>query len=336
MSARRRRLAVAWTLAAVIIASAPFAQQLFTALGERSPAWLSILEVAATVGPALLVSLIALRRIRDRHLFRYSLAAAGFAVGAAYIDRTDLSFAESFHFAEYGVLAMLFYRAWKDAGDWTAMALPLLAGALVGSLDEWVQWFIPIRVGEMRDVVINVLATGCGLLIAIAIDTPRGIRFALDPRSRMLIVRWTAATAIVWAWFFYSVHMGYDIRDPEIGSFRSNATAAELARAARDRAARWRQEPPILGRRLWREDHYLTEGLWHVAQRDLAWERGDIAMAWRENRILEKFFAPVLDIEGPRWPAEQRVDAAARAASAMRPIATRDYAVPLYVWPHLF
>ena len=75
-------------------------------------------------------------------------------------------------------------------------------------------------------------------------------------------------------------------------------------------------------RRLGREDHYLTEGLWHVQRRNQAWDSADAAAAWRENRILEKFYAPVLDTPtyagptGHRWPAAQRATSvAARSRS---------------------
>jgi hypothetical protein len=339
---RRRRLAAAATFASAIIVSAPFAQQFFTVLGEWSARWLDIIGVAATAVPAACVALMALWRIRDRHLLRYSVGALGLALGIAYIVDTDLSFGESFHFAEYGVLAILFYRVWADLNDWAIVLLPLLAGALVGTLDEWVQWFIPIRAGEMRDVGINVVATGCGLLVAIALDTPPGIGLALDRRSRIRIARWTAVTAVVFALFFYSVHVGHDIEAAEIGTFRSNFTTAQLAGAARDRAARWQLEPPVERRLLWREDHYLTEALWHVQERDLAWEAGDIATAWRENLILEQYFTPVLetttyaDPAGHRWPPAQRADAAERVRHTMRPTVTREYLVPLYLWSELF
>jgi hypothetical protein len=61
------------------------------------------------------------------------------------------------------------------------------------------------------------------------------------------------------------------------------------------------------------EDQYLSEALFHVQERN----DGDDRTAWRENRILEKYYVPVLDIRaGPtfayRWPPEQRVDMANR------------------------
>ena len=86
--------------------------------------------------------------------------------------------------------------------------------------------------------------------------------------------------------------------------------------------AKWRRDPPLVVRRLSREDQYLAEGLSHVRQRNAAWNAGDIMTAWRENRILEAFYAPVLDTPtyasklGNRWPGEQRADAASRSVGA--------------------
>jgi VanZ family protein len=333
------RLVAAWACAAAIVASAPFVQQLFTYVDEQYPEQSEALGLAATIVPTAVVALLALRRIRERRLLRYTMGALGIGVGAVYVRHADLVFTEVFHFTEYGVLAILFYRAWIGVDDWSILARPLLGGALVGSADEWVQWFIPIRAGEMRDVGINVVATACGLLVAVALDAPPRVRLALARRSRTSVARWAGAAAVTFALFFHSVHIGYDVHDPEIGSFRSNFTAEALARAARDRAERWRRDPPIELRRVDREDHYLTEGLWRVSQRDMAWDSGDVARAWRENRILEKYFAPVLetatyaDSAGHRWPAEQRADAAGRVGGKTTPSATTAYAVPLYVWP---
>lgn len=327
--------------AAAVILSAPFAQQLFTDVSTRWPAQSRTLGIAATAVPAAGVCLLALWRIGDRRLLRYAIGALGIGLAIVYIVRTGLTFAESFHFAEYGVVAILFYRVWIGVDDWSIVARPLLAGIIVGSVDEWFQWFIPIRAGEARDVLINTVATACGLLVAVALDAPARVRLALDRRSRRAVAAWSAGALVSFAAFFYTVHVGHDVHDQEIGSFRSRYSAAELASAARDRAARWRETPPIVQRRLWREDHYLTEALWHVQQRNRAWTEGDATTAWRENRILERFYAPVLetptyaDPAGHGWAAAQRADAAARASGTMRPILSDAYAYPLYTWPSL-
>ena len=337
------RLVAAWACAAAIILSAPFVQQLFVEVTARWPEQARALGVAATVVPAGIVLVLAIRRIRDRRLLRYALLMVGLGASVAYILGTGLTFTEAFHFAEYGVLALLFYRAWRPSADWTLFALPLVAGVIAGSLDEFFQWFIPIRAGEARDVLINVVATACGLLAAVAIDPPASVRLTLDRASRRHVLAWSASALVVFALFFQTVHVGHAVIDPEIGSFRSRYTAGELAAAARDRAERWRDRPPVAQRRLGREDHYLTEALWHVQRRNQAWDAGDAAAAWRENQILETFYAPALDTAtyvspgGHRWPAAQRDEAALRAGAAgSRPYASDAYAYPLYVWSSPF
>jgi hypothetical protein len=250
-------------------------------------------------------------------------------------------FTETFHFIEYGILAALFYRAWHGVGDWSVLALPLLAATITGAVDEWYQWFIPIRAGEMRDVGINCLAAGCGLLFAAGVWPP-----PLAPLRNGSPVRlgwWAGAALLVFAVFFHTVHMGHDVTDEEIGIFRSRFTRAELLDASRNRGIRWRTNPPLAQRRVSREDQYLSEGLWHVSRRDGFWEAGDTDRAWRENRILEKFYLPVLDSpthadqRGHRWPDAQREDAARRlAADPPEPAMTTEFAYPLYTWTDLF
>lgn len=339
---RQRRAAVAVAAAAVIILSAPFAQQAFTEISVRWPAQFRAIIISASAVPATGAFLVACWRIRERRLVRYTLAALGFACGVGLIGLAGLTFSESFHFIEYGMLTALFYPVWRagtgaQSEDWSVLALPVLAAAMAGTLDEWFQWFIPIRAGEARDILLNAAAAGCGLLVVVAVEPPRRLRRTLDAHSRRRVVAYTAAALAAFAVFFMVVHVGYDVRDPEIGSFRARFTAEGLAEAARDRLQRWRTQPPVVQRRLGREDHYLTEALWHVQRRNQAWSAGDAAAAWRENRILEKFYAPVLDAPtyaaaaGHRWPASQRAEAAGRGVAA--PYASTAYAYPLYVWP---
>ena len=146
---------------------------------------------------------------------------------------------------------------------------------------------------------------------------------------------------LVFAAFFHVVHLGYDIHDPGIGTFRSRYDAERLRLLALDRAERWRRNPPLALVRVSREDQFMTEGVVHVQQRNEAWAEGKIADAWAENLILEQYFVPVLDTPsfisagGHRWPDAQRADAAARVATlpAVQPFVSDAYPYQLYVWP---
>jgi len=335
----RRRFAVALAAGATVILSAPFVQQAFTAASSTWGAHVRAVGIAASALPVGIALLVAARRIRDHRLVRYLMLASSLATAAIYILIEALSFAETFHFVEYGLLAWLFYGAMPTRDDGSVIVLPLLAGVLVGTLDEWFQWFIPIRAGEARDILLNGVASGCGLLFAMAIDPPAGPVVALRYGSAARVRLWGGAAVAVFALFFLTVHVGHEVHDEEIGTFRSRYTVAELGALARDRAVRWRARPPLVLRRLSREDQYLTEGLWHVQRRNRALSAGEVADAWRENRILEKFYAPILeaptyaDPSGHRWSAEQRAEAAQWPGVDRASSVSDAYPHPLYVWP---
>jgi hypothetical protein len=334
-------LAVATVLAAAIILSAPYAQEVFTAIAAAWPAQFRLIATGATTVPAGIALLYGAARIRHRHLARYALLTLAVMIGAGYVFMNALLITEKFHFVEYGLLGYLFYRVWRSSDDVSLLVLPIVAGTIAGTLDEWFQWFIPVRAGEARDIVLNAVASLCGLLFALAVDPPERLALRLQPGSGMRVVRWTTAAVAVFVTFFLTVHVGYDVSDPEVGSFRSRYSNDALLRASRDRADRWRSVPPVVRPRLGREDQYLTEGLWHIARRNEAWAAGDVVGAWRENRILEKFYGPVLDSPtstggaAHRWPDAQRSDAGERGGNKAAPYASDEYAYPLFVWPVL-
>jgi hypothetical protein len=105
-----------------------------------------------------------------------------------------------------------------------------------------------------------------------------------------------------------------------------------------EKAAEWKASPPpLILRRLSREDQYLSEGLAHVRWRNKRWDAGDVWSAWHENLILEKYFVPVLDTPtyegkvGHRWPFEQRADAAGRLPSNPSYV-SEAYPYRIYTW----
>ena len=239
------RFVLATVTAAAVIFSAPYVQLAFTATHGAWPEQANAITVGATAVPVAVALGFALLRIRDRRAVRYGALASAVAIGAGYTRVSSLVGAETFHFVEYGLLGWLAYRASHRVEDASLVVVPLLAGTIVGTLDEFFQWFIPFRTGEARDVMLNVVGAGCGLLFALAVDPPAKLTTTLHRASRARVVTWAAMACLVCAWFFITVHVGYEVRDPEIGLFRSRYPAAELARLARDRAGRWRLRPPV-------------------------------------------------------------------------------------------
>jgi hypothetical protein len=319
------RLALAICASAAVILSAPFVSQIRFWIRDTFPGQF-VLIVGAIVGVSLAAAIgAALVRIRDRRLPRYLAIAAAVALGTGYslaIATADAqaNAVERFHFVEYGLVTFLFYRAWRPADDGSIFVMPVLAGLLVGTLEEWLQWFVPIRVGEMRDVFLNLAAIVCGLLFSAAVDPPSRVTLQIAVQSRRRVGGFAALVVLTFASFVHSAHLGVAIHDPAAGTFTSRYDAAELARLARDREASWAQAAPVV-RRLAREDQYLSEGILHVQERNRQWDAGHTAAAWRENLILENYYAPVLGTWYPaaggaphRWSDGQR----ARAAEGAR------------------
>ena len=73
---------------------------------------------------------------------------------------------KSGHVVGYGTLSILLFRAWRatlpapNHLQWTVRwaNIAILGTALVASLDEWHQTFIPSRTGTVRDVVLDTCA----------------------------------------------------------------------------------------------------------------------------------------------------------------------------------
>ncbi len=71
---------------------------------------------------------------------------------------------ERIHFVEYALLGYILFMA---TSTWT---MPVLASALmvilVGSLDEAIQWVLPNRVGDLKDILLNSIGGALGINVA--------------------------------------------------------------------------------------------------------------------------------------------------------------------------
>lgn len=353
MTPTRRLPAMPFVLAIVVavavVLSAPFVGLIRSRLRTAFPG--KFVLIVGAIGATLLAAALtaAVLRIRERRVRRYAMILAALAIAAGYSwvsahwlnanPNPESIAVERFHFLEYGVITFLFYRAWRPLEDLSIVILPALAGVIVGTAEEWLQWFIPNRVGELADIFLNLVAIGCGLLFSIAVLPPDRFRPTLDSASVPRIYRMAAITVLALAVFVHAIHLGYTIVGGDAGTFTSRYSASQLADLQQQKAAEWRTNPPPLElKRLSREDQYLTEGVQHAAQRNKLWAADDIAGAWQENVILEKYFVPVLDTptyagkSGHRWPQEQRADAEARAGPPKGAYVSEAYPYTILTW----
>ena len=337
------------TASFLIVFGSPYVGQIRGELQAAAPEYYrSIVAgiVAVSVVIAIIWAVVQLRRFpRDstpdetsRRLairLRYGLIAAAIAIGGAYARtvRTgdpEVDMVEAFHFVEYGLVAYLFYRTWRRRPDLSGALFAAGAGIAVGVADEWVQWMVPGRVGEMHDVGLNAVAVVCGLLFSTGVHPPRSLAFPRNRASRLALGAAASALLVAVAGFVDRVHLGYEVHDGQTAVFRSRYDVRELSDAATNRAARWNASPPPQ-RGFSREDHYLTEGELHVARRNIAVGTGDWEAAWGENAILERFYAPVLDRLG-RWSIEQKTEIQRSVGGRVRgPYVSDAVPYPIYV-----
>jgi VanZ family protein len=338
-------LVLATLVSAALILAAPYIGQLRAAIQAAFPAQYVLILGGPIAAAAAAAMLIAVSRIRTRRALRFGAIAGAGLLAAAYSATTstgnpEIDAVERVHFVEYGLIALLYYRVWNRSGDPSAFVLPLLAGVIVSTLDEWLQWFVPVRVGEAHDIVLNVAALLCGLAFAAAVWPPVSWSPRLRPASPVTIGRVAGVAVLLFAGFFSSVHLGQTVHADGVGDFVSHYSGDELSAFARERQAHWRIDPPRTLRRLSREDQYMDEGLWHIRRRNESWQAADFSRAWHENLILERFFAPVLDTpsyalrEISRWSPEQRADAERRGNTPFgAPFVSDAQLYPMQTWP---
>lgn len=76
---------------------------------------------------------------------------------------------ERFHFLEYGVLGVLAFKAFGKGLKKTTIAI--LFVLLIGTLDEFIQFLLPDRVGDIRDVIFNVAGGTLGVWMGLFYNT---------------------------------------------------------------------------------------------------------------------------------------------------------------------
>lgn len=283
------------------------------------------------------------------------------AIFVGYTISLRHSASEALHFVEYGVLGFLLYRALSHRlRDWGIYLAAAILGAIIGTLDEAIQWMTPRRYWALADIRLNVVAV---LLVqgAIALGLrPKIIAPGLSAGSLRLACQLGVVALLLLgasalntperiAWYSSRVpalaflqedegvmlEYGHLYEDPEVGVFRSRLAPYDLQRSDRERAeeggrilAQFRDDTryeefleiytPV-------SDPFLHEARVHLFRRDRYLERAEEArddeptyrehmtIAFRENRLLEKYFPGVLAQSGYAWPAETRARAAQQA-----------------------
>jgi len=218
---------------------------------------------------------------------------------------------EAVHFLEYGLLGFFLFRALSfRIKDKSIYFVAILIGSLIGIFDEILQWMVPFRYWDIRDVGLNALS---GVLFQFAIwkgINPKIISEKLKPKSLRVVSiflginiillglcmsntpqRVASYTKLFPALSFLQkeetmTKSRYKHKDDEIGIFYSRLTLEELEKTDREKAHEYAQ---ILKK--WLDENYekflqnysssthpfLHELRVHVFRRDKKFNMGLIA-----------------------------------------------------------
>jgi len=131
-----------------------FLNILYTSMG---PSRLNLL-VNLTIAISVILAFLLLAR-KGIRVFLFSLPpAVVIGSSAVLLERP----AERIHFLEYGLLGFLLCRAFEGE-QWLRTVYAGMMVIAVGAVDEIIQWFLPMRVGDLRDVLFNALGGLMGL-----------------------------------------------------------------------------------------------------------------------------------------------------------------------------
>ncbi len=175
-------------------------------------------------------------------------------------------------------------------------------GCLVGGLDELVQLYHPLRVGDLRDVLTDCLSGALG--VAYVHLVLRRKTSARSPLARPASFLMFGAALSVVILLFGLTRSGYLIEDPECGRFHSRMSRASLlARCSGTEPDDYRR---ILARDAARplfaiEDFYLSEAKGHQMVASVS-SRG---IARCERCILARYFGPAALALGARSAREE-------------------------------
>ena len=286
-------------------------------LGPRGFTWI-IWSLFALCGIFLGIWLIRKTIYRSPTRLLIILCTAGAYVFT--ISRLELA-VERLHYIEYGIVAILALRVFmlshQNAG---AVILSLLYVFDLGLLDEFIQWILPMRVGEFRDVGINLTAGLFALIPAVACNM-QFLPFRLPGRKSFATILFhSTCTLIFWGMFIIFVHgFGHEITLNSGSRFKSvfkeldfgdisrapgahtwrDVSRSSLASRSDAGIVQWFGES-LMQWRAYRHptpEAYNYEAWRHVRHRDgLANKRyRKFREAHEEERILRRFYRSYLD-----------------------------------------
>jgi len=173
---------------------------------------------------------------------------------------------EAVHFLEYGLLGFFLFKAMiYHIRDKSIYVTATFLALFVGTIDEILQWMIPLRYWDFRDVGLNCLAGGLFQLAVWKVVKPNMISEKINAKSLRIFTSIFASCLIIlglcasntpqrvasytkiipWLSFLQKEEpmseFGYKYRDPEIGTFYSRLSSKNLQKTDNLRGEQYAQ-----------------------------------------------------------------------------------------------
>lgn len=171
--------------------------------------------------------------------------------------------AEAIHFFQYGILSLLLFLAWSHhIRDRLVYPVCVITAMIAASLDEFLQWLMPGRYWDIRDIRLNLLAAMILQFFIAFVIVPSAIDRKIERRSIRILCSLSLVALSILLFVFsntpsrvdlYATRIpfmqflvnnesvmseyGYRHRDPETGTFYSRFTQAQLIETDRERGA---------------------------------------------------------------------------------------------------
>ena len=150
----------------IIFATIPFARSFQKLVYDTIGREFFIYFVGVTIisgSVILFYSLIIRLKVRQRSQYLWILLCAGLYLYTTI--QLDEHPEEAVHLLEYGILSYFIFRALgRSVRDTTVYISALFFVSFIGTMDELLQWMMPQRVWDLRDIGLNTFAGGIFLL----------------------------------------------------------------------------------------------------------------------------------------------------------------------------
>lgn len=212
------------------------------------------------------------------------------------LDIYPVAAAEKIHFLEYGFLGLLLCKTLSyQIKDTSAYLVALVIVYLVGMTDETLQWALPNRVGEYRDIWINVVSGALAITAVWLVIRPRAFQQPFQ-RASLRPFFYTLSAALLYTGVFLEAAHGFGARIfvPDNGvEFTSRFSEYDLLQLDKRLVQRQKRLPAQDSSKndLWT---YSYEARRHQYLRDRYYQDLQYFESYCEQEILRTYFRAYL------------------------------------------